>query len=62
MATLPYDGDGLRGELPADMSVDIANSIAAAIADEPAIVAPKRRLRDLPVGSNPTSYNQASFW
>jgi sigma-E factor negative regulatory protein RseA len=41
--------DGLRGELPADMSVDIANSIAAAIADEPAIVAPKRRLRDLPV-------------
>lgn len=41
--------DGLRGELPADMGIDIASSIAAAIADEPAIVAPKRRLRDLPV-------------
>lgn len=41
--------DGLRGELGQSTSFDISASIANAIADEPAILAPKKRLRDIPV-------------
>ena len=41
--------DGMRGELAAQPSFDIAASVAQAIEQEPAIVAPKRRMSDLPV-------------
>lgn len=41
--------DGLRGELGQSTSFDISASIANAIEDEPAILAPKKRLRDLPI-------------
>ena len=41
--------DGLRGELGQSTSFDISASIASAIAEEPAILAPKKRLRDIPV-------------
>lgn len=41
--------DGLRGELGQSTNFDIAASVAQAIQDEPAIVAPKKRMRDLPV-------------
>ncbi|MBT0585796.1 sigma-E factor negative regulatory protein [Alteromonas oceanisediminis] len=43
--------DGLRGELGQSTGFDVAASIAAAIEDEPAIVAPKRTWQDLPVVS-----------
>jgi sigma-E factor negative regulatory protein RseA len=44
--------DGLRKELPAQLNFDISASVAAAIEQEPAILAPKKRLRDLPVISH----------
>lgn len=41
--------DGLRGELADEPSFDIAANIAQAIEQEPAILAPKRRIADIPV-------------
>lgn len=41
--------DGLRKELPSQLNFDISGSVARAIAEEPAILAPKKGLRDLPV-------------
>jgi sigma-E factor negative regulatory protein RseA len=41
--------DGLRGELGQSKSFDISSAITQAIADEPVILAPKRRLLDVPV-------------
>lgn len=41
--------DGLRKELPSQLNFDISKSVAEAIADEPAILAPKKGLRDVPV-------------
>lgn len=43
---------GLRKELPQNTSFDISARVAEALAAEPAIVAPKRSWRDLPVVSN----------
>ena len=37
--------DGLRKELPSQLNFDISESVARAIADEPAILAPKKGLR-----------------
>ncbi|MFQ3192208.1 MAG: sigma-E factor negative regulatory protein RseA [Paraglaciecola sp.] len=44
--------DSLRQELPATMKFDIADKIAQAIEAEPAILAPKKTWRDLPLVSN----------
>ncbi|MGK0306065.1 MAG: sigma-E factor negative regulatory protein RseA [Gammaproteobacteria bacterium] len=44
--------DGLRQELPANINFDIADKIAQAIEAEPAILAPKKTWRDLPLVSN----------
>ncbi|MFT7261840.1 MAG: sigma-E factor negative regulatory protein RseA [Glaciecola sp.] len=44
--------DGLRQELPANLNFDIADKIAQAIEAEPAILAPKKTWRDLPLASN----------
>lgn len=41
--------DGLRGELGQSTNFDVAASIAQAIEAEPAILAPTKRLRDIPV-------------
>ncbi|GAB3037824.1 sigma-E factor negative regulatory protein [Bowmanella dokdonensis] len=41
--------DGLRKELPSSLNFDISARVAAAIEQEPAILAPKKRLRDIPV-------------
>jgi sigma-E factor negative regulatory protein RseA len=41
--------DGLRQELPANLNFDIADSIAQALEAEPAILAPKKTWRDLPL-------------
>jgi len=44
--------DGLRQELPIDLDFDIAAKVAQALESEPAILAPKKTWRDLPlVGS-----------
>ena len=44
--------DGLRQELPANINFDIADKVAKALETEPAILAPKKTWRDLPlVGS-----------
>lgn len=44
--------DGLRQELPANINFDIADRVAQALEAEPAILAPKKTWRDLPlVGS-----------
>jgi sigma-E factor negative regulatory protein RseA len=43
---------GLRQELPANINFDIADKIAKAIEAEPAILAPKKTWRDLPLVSN----------
>lgn len=44
--------DGLRQELPATINFDIADKVALALESEPAILAPKKTWRDLPlVGS-----------
>lgn len=45
-------GDGLRKELPSEINFDIAAKVAKALENEPAILAPKKTWRDLPlVGS-----------
>jgi sigma-E factor negative regulatory protein RseA len=44
--------DGLRQELPTNINFDIADKIAQAIEAEPAILAPKKTWRDLPLVSN----------
>lgn len=45
--------DGLRKELPEQLNFDISASVAKALEDEPAILAPKpRKLQDLPVIGN----------
>ncbi|AGH45931.1 sigma-E factor negative regulatory protein [Paraglaciecola psychrophila] len=44
--------DGLRQELPANINFDIADKIAQAIEAEPAILAPKKTWRDLPLVNN----------
>ena len=44
--------DGLRQELPVSINFDIAAKIAQAIEAEPAILAPKKTWRDLPLVSN----------
>lgn len=41
--------DGLRQELPASIDFDIAQKVALALESEPAILAPKRTWRDLPL-------------
>ena len=41
--------DGMRGELGQSTNFDVAASIAQAIDAEPAILAPKKRLQDIPV-------------
>lgn len=41
--------DGLRKELPISMDIDIAQRVALALEGEPAILAPKRTWRDLPL-------------
>ena len=44
--------DGLRKEMASQINIDIAANVAAALASEPAILAPKKTWRDLPlVGS-----------
>jgi sigma-E factor negative regulatory protein RseA len=44
--------DGLRKELPVNINFDIADKVAQALESEPAILAPKKTWRDLPlVGS-----------
>lgn len=42
-------GQALRKELPSQIDLDLSDNIAAALANEPAIVAPKRRWQDVPV-------------
>jgi sigma-E factor negative regulatory protein RseA len=44
--------EGLRKELPSHINFDIADKIAQAIEMEPAILAPKKTWRDLPLVSN----------
>jgi len=41
--------DGLRQELPVNLNFDIAGMVAKALESEPAILAPKRTWRDLPL-------------
>ena len=41
--------DGLRQELPANINFDIADRVALALEAEPAILAPKKTWRDLPL-------------
>lgn len=41
--------DGLRQELPANINFDIADRVAQALEAEPAILAPKKTWRDLPL-------------
>lgn len=41
--------DGLRKEMAAQINIDIAANVAAALASEPAILAPKKSWRDLPL-------------
>ena len=44
--------DGLRKELPVEINFDIADKVAQALESEPAILAPKKTWRDMPlVGS-----------
>ena len=43
---------GLRRELPSDASFDISALVASALESEPAILAPKKTWRDIPVLSN----------
>lgn len=44
--------DGLRQELPVSMNFDIADKVAQALESEPAILAPKKTWRDLPLVGN----------
>lgn len=44
--------DGLRKELPPELNFDIAAKVAQALESEPAILAPKKTWRELPVISN----------
>jgi len=44
--------DGLRQELPANINFDIADRVAQALVSEPAILAPKKTWRDLPLIGN----------
>ena len=44
--------DGLRQELPVNLDIDIAQKVALALDNEPAILAPKRTWRDLPLIGN----------
>lgn len=44
--------DGLRQELPAIINFDIADKVAQALESEPAILAPKKTWRDLPLVAN----------
>lgn len=44
--------DGLRQELPVNINFDIADMVAKALESEPALLAPKRTWRDLPLVSN----------
>lgn len=44
--------DGLRQELPVNMNFDIADRVSQALEAEPAILAPKRTWRDLPLIGN----------
>jgi sigma-E factor negative regulatory protein RseA len=44
--------DSLRQELPANINVDIADLVAQALEAEPAILAPKKTWRDLPLVSS----------
>lgn len=41
--------DGMRKELPAQLNFDISASVARAIESEPAILAPRKTLQDVPV-------------
>jgi sigma-E factor negative regulatory protein RseA len=44
--------DGLRQELPVNINFDIANKVALALEAEPAILAPKKTWRDIPLIGN----------
>ncbi|WP_299075548.1 RseA family anti-sigma factor [uncultured Paraglaciecola sp.] len=44
--------DGLRQELPTEINFDIAAKVALALESEPAILAPKKTWRDLPLMGN----------
>ena len=44
--------DGLRQELPVNINFDIADMVAKALESEPALLAPKRTWRDLPLVGN----------
>ena len=44
--------DGLRKELPVNINFDIADKVAQALESEPAILAPKKTWRDLPLVSS----------
>jgi sigma-E factor negative regulatory protein RseA len=44
--------DGLRQELPPELNFDIADKVAQALKAEPAILAPKKTWRDLPLVGN----------
>ena len=41
--------DGLRKELPPELNFDISSKVSAALENEPTILAPRKRLHDLPV-------------
>ncbi|MGJ8682069.1 sigma-E factor negative regulatory protein [Paraglaciecola sp.] len=44
--------DGLRKELPSELNFDIAGNVAKALESEPAILAPKKTWRELPLVSS----------
>ncbi|WP_158970425.1 sigma-E factor negative regulatory protein [Paraglaciecola sp. L3A3] len=44
--------DGLRQELPTELNFDIAAKVAQALESEPAILAPKKTWRDIPLIGN----------
>lgn len=44
--------DGLRKELPVDINFDIADKVAQVLESEPAILAPKKTWRDIPLIGN----------
>ncbi|MFT5312389.1 MAG: sigma-E factor negative regulatory protein RseA [Paraglaciecola sp.] len=52
--------DGLRKELPSHLNFDIAANVAQALADEPAILAPKRSWRELPLVASVLPFAQQS--
>ena len=52
--------DGLRQELPAQLNFNIADKVAQALESEPAIVAPRKTWRDIPVIGNVVPFAKQS--